>query len=353
VPTGVLLVPDDQPFAPAAPPRFVVAHLQPGETRELRHHIRPETRGRYPLAPPRARIADPFGLAELTRSFPAPDSLLVTPAVTPLPAVPLGGDWSGGGDSRSRSVAAAGEDDAATRQYRQGDDLRRVHWRSTARYGQLMVRREQPWQNRGALLLDARLAARGGARGGARDDTHGGGRHDDSARRPGGAGVVATFEVAVAATASIGVHLARHGFALRLVTDSGPAIDEVGGSAFEETLLDSLAVVTPSRGRSLVPAVTAVRHGDGAGLVAAVLGMLDLRETEELARLRHGGTECVAVLLDVASWTALPAHAAGEARGQHRAAATLLRGAGWRVVELQAGQRLADRWRHVAVRERT
>jgi len=96
------------------------------------------------------RFADLFGLVELTRSFTTTDALVVTPTVTPLPAIRLGGDWAGGGDSRARSISTMGEDDVTTREYRHGDDLRRVHWRSTARYGELMVRREeQPWQNRG------------------------------------------------------------------------------------------------------------------------------------------------------------------------------------------------------------
>ena len=56
------------------------------------------------------------------------------PVVVPLPAMRLGGDWTGGGDSRARSMSTMGEDDVTTREYRYGDDLRRVHWRSTARY---------------------------------------------------------------------------------------------------------------------------------------------------------------------------------------------------------------------------
>ncbi len=49
------------------------------------------------------------------------------------------------------------------REYRLGDDLRRVHWASTARTGDLMVRREeQPWQSRATVLLDTRRMAHAG-----------------------------------------------------------------------------------------------------------------------------------------------------------------------------------------------
>ena len=115
--------------------------------------------------------------------------------------MPLAGEWTGSGESRSRSLASAGEDDAGTREYRQGDDLRRVHWRSTARLGQLMVRREeQPWQARCTVLLDTRSTAHGGE------------------------GPGSSFEWAVSAAASVAVHLVRHGYFVRLVTDTGAAV---------------------------------------------------------------------------------------------------------------------------------
>ena len=120
-----------------------------------------------------------------------------------------------------RSVAAAGDDDVAPREYRHGDDLRRVHWRSTARHGELMVRREeQQWQSRGALLLDTRRYAHRGE------------------------GPRSSFEVAVSAAASIGVQLGREGLGLRLVTDQGEVL--APSAAFEGALLDSLAVARTS-----------------------------------------------------------------------------------------------------------
>ena len=75
----------------------------------------------------------------------------------------LTGEATGYGDGRQRSLALAGEDDVIPRGYRYGDDLRRVHWRSTARYGELMVRREeQPQRARCTVLLDTRGIAYAG-----------------------------------------------------------------------------------------------------------------------------------------------------------------------------------------------
>jgi uncharacterized protein (DUF58 family) len=197
------------------------------------------------------RLTDPFGLCEMQAAFTATDRLTVTPVVHPLDPVALGGEWTGSGESRSRSVAAAGEDDVATREYRYGDPLHRVHWRSTARYGELMVRREeQPWQARATLLLDARTRAHRGE------------------------GPGSSFEWAVSAAASVGVHLVRRGYAVRLINDSGISVlsaahDPQGvGADFEGLLLDALSVVETSTTANLDDVVPALRRG-GDGLLVA------------------------------------------------------------------------------------
>ena len=184
VATGILLLEDRLPYSLGGRPRFVVNRIESLGVREVSYPVRSDVRGRFVVGPLSLRFADLFGLVELTRSFTTTDALVVTPTVVPLPAIRLGGDWAGGGDSRARSISTMGEDDVTTREYRHGDDLRRVHWRSTARYGELMVRREeQPWQNRGVLLLDSRVTAHRGE------------------------GPGSSFEWAVSAIASIGSHL--------------------------------------------------------------------------------------------------------------------------------------------------
>ena len=131
--------------------------VEAGGRREVSYRVRSDLRGRYPLGPLQLRLTDPFGMCELTRSFSTYDTLTVVPRVEPLPPVRLSGEAQGYGDGPQRSLALAGEDDVIPRGYRHGDDLRRVHWRSTARYGELMVRREeQPQRARCTVLLDTR-----------------------------------------------------------------------------------------------------------------------------------------------------------------------------------------------------
>ncbi len=327
LPTGLLLVEDRVPYVLGARPRFVLDRVEARGRRVLRYPVCSDVRGRFSLGPVAIRLTDPFGMCELHRSFASRDRLTVTPRVVPLTVVQLGGEWTGSGESRNRSLAAAGEDDVATREYRHGDPLHRVHWRSTARYGELMVRREeQPWQSRCTLLLDTRAGAHRGE------------------------GPGASFEWAVSAAAAIGVYLVQHGFAVRLLTDTGASVssaahdaDGVGGD-FEGLLLDALAVIEPSAADDLATVRRALRSAGSEGLLVAVLGGLDAAQAGELARLRHGNAAAVGILLDVSSWTALPAPVRVLAQAEHDAAATVLERAGWRVVRARAGDDLAALW---------
>jgi len=326
LPTGLLLVEDKVPYVLGSRPRFVLDRVEPRGRREVTYTVRSDVRGRYSLGPLTIRLTDPFGMCELQRSFSSRDTLVVTPQVHQLPHVALAGEWTGSGESRARSLASAGEDDAGVREYRVGDDLRRVHWRSTARLDKVMVRREeQPWQARATVLLDSRSTAHGGE------------------------GPGSSFEWSVSAAASVGVHLVRSGYHVRLVTDTGANLEgtnlsvDGGSSDVEGALLDALAVIEMSPGESLRDAGTSLRRGGGEGLVIAVLGSLELEETRMLARLRHGSTAAVAILLDTNTWNIGPTARAGH-RTDQEGATDLLRASGWRVLRAKAGDTLPDLW---------
>jgi uncharacterized protein (DUF58 family) len=331
LPTGLLLVEDRVPYVLGSRPRFVLDRVEPRGRREVTYTVRSDVRGRYALGPLSIRLTDPFGMCELQRSFSARDTLVVTPPVQRLPVVPLAGEWTGSGESRSRSIASAGEDDAATREYRQGDDLRRVHWRSTARLGQLMVRREeQPWQARCTLLLDTRTVAHGGE------------------------GPGSSFEWAVAAAASSGVPRVRHGDFVQLRTDTGAHVASAAhdpggvGSDFEGALLDALAVVDTSANETLRDASASLRRGGGDGLLVAVLGSVDPEEARLLARLRQGSTAAIAVLLETAAWAAPSARARLASRTTFEGSVALMRASGWRVIRVRPGDSLPDLWEHAS-----
>ena len=308
LPTGLLLMEDSLPYALGGRPRFVLDRVEPRGVREVSYPVRSDVRGRFPVGPLQVRLTDPFGLVELPRSFTATTHLVVTPALVALPPVQISGSWSGGGESLSRSLASHGEDDAATREYRTGDDLRRVHWRSTAHRGEIMVRREeQPWQNRAAVLLDTRSVAHRG---------HG----------PG-----SSFEWMVSAAASVGTHLSQAGFQVRLVDDvashatTGADLRHGGKAVAQGMLLERLAVVAASENKHLDDGVVGLR-GSEEGLVVALLGACDSRDLSLLGPLRSSRSACLAILIDTGQW----------GRGKHgldsTESAASLRAAGWQVV---------------------
>src|SRR5215467_11044451 len=276
LPTGLLLAEDTVPYSIGSRPRFILDRIEPGGSRRLSYPIRPDHRGKFAIGPLHVRVADAFGLAKVGSTAAPPVTLVVTPAVTALRHTALAGSWLGEGDARASTAAAAGEDDVVPRAYRDGDDLRRVHWRSTARYGELMVRREeQRWRNRAMVLLDTRRDAHSGS------------------------GVSSSFEFAVSAAASIGVHLARGGMDGQLITDQGQVS---GTGVFEDVLLDALSVMGMSRGDSMAGGLAAIR-ASGGGLLVVVAGRMSAGTARQLAAARRSGGQAIALLLATSSWT--------------------------------------------------
>nr|BEK65363.1 DUF58 domain-containing protein [Kitasatospora purpeofusca] len=327
VPTGLLLLEDKVPYVLGPRPRFVLDRVEPRGHREVSYRVRSDLRGRYPLGPLQLRLSDPFGMCELNRSFAASDVLTVVPQVLPLPFVRLTGEWAGQGESHTRSLALAGDDDVILREYRAGDDLRRVHWKSTARYGELMVRREeQPRRARATVLLDTR----------------------ETGHR--GSGPASSFEWAVASAASVCVHLLERGYQTRLLTDTGHAVPGVqadsGHTAADTSgvILDALAVVDLSDGAGLSRAEEPLRAG-GEGLLVAVLGELDEEQTARLARLRGRTGGAVVLLLDTGTWAGLRLLSPETGDEEFRDRARRLREAGWTVLTVRAGDSLPDLWR--------
>jgi uncharacterized protein (DUF58 family) len=321
--TRVLLAEDRVPYALGAPPRFVLDRMPGGQQAAVTYSLRAEVRGRYPIGPLRLRVADPFGMCELTRSFTALDHVMVVPQLWPLTTIPGGGTWGGAGDSLARAAAVSGEDDIATREYREGDDLRRVHWRSTAKRGELMVRREeQPRQMRATVLLDTR------------------------ARGHRGDGPASSFEWAVSAAASIAVHFAEVKHGVRMVLDGRPSAwsNPHSGEAAGE-LLDRMAVVELGADDALEAGINQIRRGGGDGVVVAVLGEIDQEKARLLAHLGQDRTPGVVILLRTEEWSVRSTRAAPGLNTERERVISQLREAGWVVAEAGAGQTVPEVWK--------
>lgn len=307
-PTGVLQLTERLPDALGTAPRFVLGSLWGRATRTTHYRVSSQVRGHFTLGPMTAAVTDPFGLVEQRRTFHSATPLVVTPRTVPLPAIPLSGAWSGGGENRPRPFATGSAEDVTVREYRRGDDLRRVHWRSTARAGELMVRREeQPWQSRATVLLDNRA-------------------HRHTGRGPG-----STFEAAISAAASIVRHLGERGYGVRLATASGPesgGFHDQGPGAATPRLLEALAGLEVTATPTL--ATGWAGEGPDSGLVVAVLGRVDAVDVPALRRVQQRSGAALALAVSPTD-----------------AAAGSLVSAGWRAVDLRPQAPLAPAWQEV------
>src|SRR5690349_24394563 len=96
--------------------------------------------GKFTLGPATLISGDPFGIFRLERPIPGTNEVLVYPRTTPLPGFSLpSAELPGGQDVKSRAFHVT-PNVSTIRDYQPGDSFNRIHWRSTARTGQLMVK---------------------------------------------------------------------------------------------------------------------------------------------------------------------------------------------------------------------
>jgi uncharacterized protein (DUF58 family) len=315
---GPLELVDTAPDAagPAAPPRFVVPSRARGTAAAVHYRLQPVRRGVHRIGPLVAYGTDPLGLADFARTVPGTQRLLVLPRTVPLRGVPHALGSSDGAHGAGAAGSGQGRSDVLVRPYRSGDELRRVHWRSTARHDELMVRlEERPWRGGVTVLLDRRAGAHRG---------HG----------PG-----ASLEWAVTFAASACVHLIDRGEPVELVTEDGVPAVSPGAPSGTDGVLDALATLRPSARTDLGgPALP------GSGDVLAVLGSTAADELPALLARCPGQGH--AVLLDVGSWGSgrSPVFSAAGTAAPVEETTAALRGAGWAVTVAARGDRPEDVW---------
>ncbi len=317
--TGLLVLEEEIPEALGPRPRFVVDPLPAGSQTVLQYPIRTEQRGRYPIGPLRVRLADPVGMVDLHQDLTSSATILVTPRTEPLPRIALTGRLAGAGDERTRDLLGSGSPDVTIREYRLGDDLRRIHWPTSARVDQLMVRREeQQWQTRCTLLIDNRRIAHRGY------------------------GPAGSMETAVRATASIARHLVAQDFEVRLVSAAG--VGSAHGwhhgarGADLPVHLERLALMGLSRQEQL--AGDWFDESQQGGMLVAVLGHLAHHDRAWLAGLAATGLSANAVVLDIAQW---------DRTGHGEPPATSwLHGHGWKAATLGRDEPLTAAWMGLA-----
>ena len=97
-------------------------------------------RGEYKIGPLVVRTSDPFGMFPQEVVFGSEETILVNPKIIDIPDFATTSIQHLGETSRRQRTRVLSTDVASVREYESGDDLSKIHWLSTARTGQMMVK---------------------------------------------------------------------------------------------------------------------------------------------------------------------------------------------------------------------
>jgi uncharacterized protein (DUF58 family) len=244
--------------------RFMLPSLPPGESAKAAYRLPTNRRGRFRIGPLAVSASDAFGLARRTWTLAARGDVLVCPRVHDILAPRQAGGRlvASVETTQARAQAADGEEFLTLREYEVGDDLRRVHWRSTARAGDLMIRQDEAqWRARAIVVLDTRAAA-----------------HD-----------ARSFETAIEATASIVDRLTRMRRRVEVIASNGQSLGAPTARS-GWAVMDRLATIEPGGEDHLAGLFTSLRAHRRAALVVAVVGSPGAVELDALGALTAHGT---------------------------------------------------------------
>ena len=288
--TKVWLEAEDETDMPGTPARTVLT-LPSSGARNWKVNVRCARRGIYRSGPVRITTGDPFGLFRLTRTYGERRQLLVLPRPEELPYF-----WSpvaqlpGEGSVRRRTHYVT-PNASGVRDYYPGDSYNRIHWRSTARLGRLMVKTfEMDPTSNVWILLDLEGSVQAGA------------------------GDESTEEYGVRIATSLAYHFVHSNRILGLMAFGQEAVvlDPTRGSQQYGRMLEALAmaqatgvkplslvleeegrrfgrhttlvIVTPSTDESWLPSLeTTVQQGTRAAVVSLEAGSFGAEQRESLS----------------------------------------------------------------------
>jgi uncharacterized protein (DUF58 family) len=220
----LVLLEDRLPAELGLAARFALDGVAPGTTRSTEYRVRPPRRGSYELGPTQMSFLDPFSLARTRAQAQERTRILVHPAIEKL-ELPrdLGQSRSLSASALRRPAGARGDEFYTLREYSEGDDLRKVHWPSTARRSKYMIRQDEtPWRNRVTIMFDDRASS-----------------HE-------GFGDMSSFERTIEAAASIVDLYHRSGYSYRLCSAGNPGLPLGRGTHHFHLAMDLLAMAETS-----------------------------------------------------------------------------------------------------------
>ncbi|MHA7860840.1 DUF58 domain-containing protein [Tessaracoccus sp. Y36] len=276
-------------------------------------------RGRFSVGPLWVQAGDPLGLA--LRGFIAKgrDSVLrVTPRIWRLDDLAGGAGLGSAGDATPQRIGSAGADDVLVREHRHGDDMRRVHWKMTAKKDDLMVRLEEhPWDPSSTLIVDTRRSAHLGD------------------------GADSSLEWAVSAVTSVAALLSEGRHKLAIIAPSG-RVFETGhsvGEASRQLMIEAMTDLPTSEETWLGSAVDDPELLTSVASLVAVTGLLSNADAAALAAAGGRARSLIALAPDASAWDA--------EHDEHREAIRFLLGRGWRVETFRPGEPVPQVWQRV------
>lgn len=259
---------------PQHPTQAALPALAPGESRTVRLSFWPRRRGRIELAGVNVSHVDPLGMVRGLARVPLEARVTALPKRYRIPQIALPGarKFQQGGVSLSASIGDS-QEFLALRDYRPGDPLQHVHWKSFARTGKPIVKEYQDeFFERHALVLDTGSAM----------------------------GEDAAFEEAVAVAASFVYTIDTQECLLDLLFIGGDVKTFTAGRGLSqaEQMLEVLAGVTPSAPERFPElARTVLTRRDTVSSVIAVLLAWDEPRRRFIAEARASGLEVRALLV--------------------------------------------------------
>ncbi|MBO2456321.1 DUF58 domain-containing protein [Actinomadura violacea] len=254
----------------AGPGPAVVLPLGPARDR-VRYLLSAPRRGAVEAGPLSLVRADPLGLVRAVRpADDVPVRLLVHPRHHRLAAVPAAG--GGGRDTSSAAVRASEGAFAGLREHVPGDDVRQIHWRTSARRGRLMVREHMDSTSPGmTVLVDDRygpdeldaLAEAAASIVASAPDVPVELRLAGGARSAASAGTIAHLDVLAEAPARPGADFPAACAGLRSAP-SGPVVVLLSARAAGDDVAAAMRVLAARRTLSLVGVIGTGDTGDGA-----------------------------------------------------------------------------------------
>jgi uncharacterized protein (DUF58 family) len=274
---GPLLLADRTPRALGPSPRVALPGGAHKRVRAVAYAITPRMRGSYSIGPLELTHTDPFGAVRRRVHVPGASHLLVLPNFEEVTMLPSGVQRVG--VVRHSPLVGQGDEFYALRAYEEGDDLRKIHWPTSAKIGELVVRQEELLAEPRALIV-----------------------LDTTATKHRGRGPTSSLEAAVSACASVGMLALRRRMRVDVLTPDGPLLKF--RTPTERQLLQALAVVEPSRRRGLTTALekTLGQRPGRPALIVVITPDLKRDELRAVAARTRGSPAGAIVLIDALSF---------------------------------------------------